>query len=193
LSAKQLVNNLFSTFNSTEVDSGDLEDTRRWRLEWWNEIIDYTFDGPYFWTGKGFGVNLAMVDSFMTGNEDPNTPLLRAPHNGHFDILARSGVPGLTLWLATLGAWTTMLMTNMFYARVRGDDAWVDFFVLIFCYALTIVIEASFGLALEGPMLGIWFWSLFGVGIGSSMIYRAQFNGELSGARQTDVKAVRST
>jgi hypothetical protein len=38
---------------------------------------------------------------------------------------------------------------------------------------MAIVIDASFDVALEGPMLGIWFWCLFGLGIASTMIYRA--------------------
>ena len=36
------------------------------------------------------------------------------------------------------------------------------------------MIDASFDVALEGPMLGIWFWSLFGLGIASTMVYRAR-------------------
>ena len=70
-----------------------------------------------------------------------------------------------------------MLLVNMVHARLRGDNAWADFFVLVFCYVLAIVIDGLFSMPLEGPMLGIWFWSLFGVGIGASMIYRASWRG----------------
>jgi hypothetical protein len=35
------------------------------------------------------------------------------------------------------------------------------------------LINASFDVALEGPMLGIWFWCIIGLGIGSSMLYGA--------------------
>jgi hypothetical protein len=34
------------------------------------------------------------------------------------------------------------------------------------------VINASFDVALEAPMQGIWFWCLIGFGIGTTMIYR---------------------
>ena len=40
-------------------------------------------------------------------------------------------------------------------------------------------IDASFDVALEGPMVGIWFWCLFGFGIASSMIYRWERAGRL--------------
>ena len=38
------------------------EGTVQWRLLWWRNIIHETFFGPYFWTGRGFGVNLAVAD-----------------------------------------------------------------------------------------------------------------------------------
>jgi hypothetical protein len=45
--------------------------------------------------------------------------------------------------------------------------------VLVFCYALGFLIDATFDVTLEGPMAGIWFWSLIGVGTGATMVYRA--------------------
>jgi hypothetical protein len=175
ISATQLVENFTSIFqdSASSPNSGGLEGTKNWRLAWWETIVNYTVDGPYFWTGKGFGVNLALTDGFVAGNDNPRTGLLRSPHNGHFTILARTGVPGLALWILTLGSWSAMLLANTVRARMREDNAWADFFVLIFCYALGFIIEGTFDVALEGPMSGIWFWCLFGVGIGATMIYRA--------------------
>ena len=174
VSAKQLVENVVSTFDSSgSADDGVnvLERTRTWRLEWWKTIFNYTFNGPYFWTGKGFGANLAEDDGFFIQN--PDQAPLRSPHTSHIDILARTGVPGLALWVLMLGAWSTLLLANVIHARMRDDNAWAEFFVLIFCYALAFLVDAAFAMPLEGPMLGIWFWSLIGVGIGGSMIYRA--------------------
>ena len=67
-----------------------------------------------------------------------------------------------------------MLLGAMLVARARNDKQWADLFLLIICYAMAIVINAAFDVTLEGPMQGIWFWSLFGFGIGSVMVYRAQ-------------------
>jgi hypothetical protein len=39
---------------------------------------------------------------------------------------------------------------------------------------MSVIINATFDVALEGPMQGIWFWCLVGFGIGSVMIYRYQ-------------------
>jgi hypothetical protein len=168
ISAKQLVENFISIFGATTSGSGaSLDGTRTWRLEWWNVIFDYTFNGPYFWTGKGFGINLADADGFVAGADN------RSPHNCFVAILARTGVPGLALWLLILGSWSAMLFVNMFRARLAGEQVWADVFLLIFCYALAFIIDGTFDAALEGPVSSIWFWSLFGVGIGATMIYRA--------------------
>jgi hypothetical protein len=174
ISARQLVWNFASIFGFNPHEHGQLADTRSFRLDWWKVIYDYSVNGPYFWTGKGFGINLASVDGFIVG--DPNMPLMRSPHNGHITMLARAGVPGLALWLLTLATWSAMLLVNMFRARWAGDHVWANFFLLIFCYALSTVIDGTFDPALEAPMQGVWFWSLFGVGIGAAMIYRASFS-----------------
>ena len=176
ISARQLIDNFLSIVGSKNVQP-ELAYTSTWRKEWWEEIFNYTLQGPYFWTGKGFGINLALSDGFVEhindATADPARPLTRSPHSCHFTILARAGVPGLALWLLTLATWSAMLLVNTIRATTCGDNTWADFFVLIFCYALAFIIDGTFDVALEGPMAGIWFWSLFGVGIGATMIYRA--------------------
>ena len=84
-----------SPASSRRADSSALEGTKEFRLRWWSDIINYTINGPYFWTGKGFGINLADDDGFQVYADHS----LRAPHNGHIEILARTGVPGLILWI----------------------------------------------------------------------------------------------
>ena len=89
-------------------------------------------------------------------------------------LLARAGVPGLVLWSITLISWIGMQLNAMLTARARGHKRWAELFLFILCYALSILINATFDVTLEGPMQGVWFWCLFGFGIGSAMIYRAQ-------------------
>ena len=64
-------------------------------------------------------------------------------------------------------------MHAMLTARHRGQTDWAGLFLFICCYVMAIIIDATFDVALEGPMLGIWFWCLVGFGMGSVMIYRA--------------------
>lgn len=158
-------------------DEANLDGTKEWRLHWWDAIVDYTFHGPYFWTGKGFGVNLAVADGFVVGQELRGPPV-RSPHSAHMTMLARTGVPGLFLWIATGVSWFAMLFRWMIVARRRGDDRWADVFVWIGCYGAAMIIDGSFDVALEGPMIGIWFWCVFGFGIAATMIYRAAINAD---------------
>ena len=166
---EQIVNNIESVLGG-QTDPG-MDGTKEWRLRWWKAIVEYTFNGPYFWTGKGYGMGLAEADGFVVGLEHGG-PIVRSPHNVHLTILARSGVPGLALWFLMLAAWYAMLTRDVLTARSRGDTPWANMFIWIGCYLAAVVIDATFDVAIEGPMVGIWFWSIFGFGIGASMIYR---------------------
>ncbi len=174
LSFRQVANNVVTIVAS--ADDQREQGTKEWRMQWWNDIIDYTLHGPYFWTGKGFGLNLAIDDGYQVN--DPDLPPLRSPHNGHLTFLARGGVPGLTLWLAVCVSWGVTVMRLFFVARARDDRTWSRFFLFLFAYWIAALINSTFDVALEGPMLGIWFWSLHGLGIGAAILYRAELNAQ---------------
>ena len=170
VSAGQFLANVVSILDDDAP--AELSGTKQWRLMWWAKIQDYTLNGPYFWTGKGFGIGLAEDDGFVVWETEGQTTV-RSPHNATITMLARTGVPGVTLWLLLLVSWFAMMMSSMVEARRRGEQDWANAFLFVAGYLLAILINASFDVALEGPMLGIWFWCLFGLGVGASMIYRA--------------------
>jgi hypothetical protein len=165
----QFLANVTSVLGDSE--SGNLDDTKEWRLEWWRTIVNYTIHGEYFWWGKGFGPNLSETDGFRVGT---GTPALRSPHSVHMTFLARTGVSGLMLWLTMLAVWFATIFRNLSVARRNGETAWAGFFIFIACYVVAVLVDASFDVAIEGPMLRLWFWTLIGVGIGGSMIYWSQ-------------------
>jgi hypothetical protein len=172
VSAHQIVENAKSIIGQSGQQT---EGTKQWRLNWWNIIMNDTIHGPNFWTGRGFGINLADADGFAgTGDPRDPRPPTRSPHNVHMTLLARAGVPGVMLWALVLVSWFAMLTRAMLTARARGHEQWADLFLFVACYIIAILINATFDVALEGPMQGIWFWCLFGFGIGSVMVYRAQ-------------------
>lgn len=169
-SARQLLLNVVSVVDSDDV--GDLDDTKTWRLDWWGKIADYTLHGEYFWTGKGFGINLATDDGFQVNEQES----LRSPHNGHMNILARAGVPGLALWIGLQIAWLIMMGNAYLLARHRKDAQWSGFFVLLMAYWAALMFNAAVDVYFEGPMGGVWYWSIVGMGIGSVWVYR-QYGG----------------
>jgi O-antigen ligase len=120
-------------------------------------------------------VNLADAHGFQDRPE-ADSPLLRNPHNVFMTMLARAGVPGVTLWIAALVSWFGMIMSAMRNARRRGEAQWANCFLFIGCYVMSILIDATFDVAIEGPMLGIWFWCMVGFGIGSVMLYESHLS-----------------
>jgi O-antigen ligase len=141
--------------------NSQLEGTKAFRLAWWTKIVDYTFHGPYFWMGKGFGINLATDDGFQQVGDDT----LRAPHNSHLSVLARMGVPGFLLWILLQAGFALLLLRALLaYRRAHDKElAAVAAWVLVFWTA--IMVNTSFDPYLEGPQGGIWFWVLFGLGL----------------------------
>lgn len=160
ISFDQVVANATSIFGDQPQDRSN-EATKEWRLQWWGAISDYTFGGRYFWTGKGFGVNLANDDGFQVAADES----LRAPHSIDFDLLARTGVPGLFLWLTLNAAFGIAVLRAAFRAHRAGRMFWVQVLGWVFVYWLAAFINGSFDVYLEGPQGGIWFWAVMGLGL----------------------------
>lgn len=167
ISVGQLVDNLTSVF-SDQPNSVN-QATKEWRVQWWNTIVNYTVNGPYFWTGKGFGINLADADGFQVTSDGS----LRAPHSTHLEILARAGVPGLLLWISFNIAFGLSLLRAAFRAFKRAP-AWLPILGWVVVYWLAALIDGSFDVYLGSPQGGIWFWSVVGLGIGVIRLAGAQ-------------------
>lgn len=157
----QMAASVSSAFGSTEHQ--ELEGSKEWRLGWWNNIIDYTVRGPYFWTGKGFGVNLAVEDG-PPGLTAEDTAL-RSPHNGNMTVLARMGVPGLLIWAALNISFVVRLFAAYRRANRAGLMFWARVDLWVLCFWLALMINLSFDVYLEGPVGGMWFWSIIGLGV----------------------------
>ncbi len=166
VSVRQYAENATSIFTGSDSDGG----TKEWRLNWWTDIINYTVHGRYFWTGKGFGPNLADIDGYQT--ESDEAAPLRSPHNAHMTILARGGVPELSLWILALGSWFVAVIYQLMEARRLRDDWWAAVFGFLLTYWTMIVVASSFDVVLEGPVMGIWFWTIHGIGLAALILYR---------------------
>jgi O-antigen ligase len=159
ISPQQVVENFTSVFSTG--GRSELQGTREWRTDWWKGIVAYTFAGQYFWTGKGYGVNLAYADGVMPSEESS----VRSPHNSHLTILGRSGVPGLALWLLLQSVFAVTLWRTYRFARKAEQETAAKLCIFVLAYWLAMMVNASFDPYLEGPQGGIWYWSLMGFGI----------------------------
>jgi hypothetical protein len=170
VSADQIVDNLRSIVGG-KSNTSNLEGTRAWRLSWWQDIIDYTVHGPYFWMGKGFGINLADDDDYQgTVNGLPN----RSPHNIQMTVLARSGVPGLAIWSLLHITFALAMAVAFFRARRERRDWWARVNLWILSFYVAFMVNAAFDVFLEGPQGGVWFWCLIGFGIAALEAQRAK-------------------
>ena len=156
---EQMIENLLSVFGPSS-DPG-LSGTREFRLAWWGTIVDYTLFGDYFWAGKGFGINLADDDGFQSTADGS----LRAPHNSHMTVLARMGVPAFVLWLGLQAAFAVGLLRATLAFRRAGDLQLASIGAWVLVYWFAMAVNTSFDPYLEGPQGGIWFWSVFGLGL----------------------------
>ncbi|MDZ4848792.1 MAG: O-antigen ligase family protein [Pirellulaceae bacterium] len=166
-SAQQIVEGILSVVESSE--DKDLDSTKQWRIRWWTDIVNYTWNGDYFWMGKGFGINLADSDGYQ-GTQWQGQ--LRSPHNGHFTMLARAGVPGFVLWIIPQALWFCLLLTCSLKSQISGQRRWNSLFVFLLAYWAALILRATFDVFLEGPVGGIWFWAIYGIGLSATVIYR---------------------
>jgi hypothetical protein len=167
LSVAQLSTDIVSIFDS-QSQSSDEQSTKKWRITWWTKIVDYTIFGDYFWTGKGFGINLATDDHFQLDRWQT----VRSPHSGHMGILAREGVPGFALWISLNLLWVFTLASRFLHAKLRGRKNWCALIIVVIAFWLASIIVISFGVELEGPMVGIPFWCNYGIGLAIIYTYR---------------------
>jgi O-Antigen ligase len=166
MSFEQVIKGFASIFSESDDDA--LSGSKDWRMKWWTDIVNYTFNGKYFLMGKGFGINLATDDGYQVDAEET----LRSPHNGHMTMLARTGVPGFTIWALLQFTWGMMIVRAYVRARKRRHVNWSGLFMFLGAYWAAFMANTTFDVFLEGPMGGIWFWCIYGAGIGCVYIYK---------------------
>ncbi|HLX61351.1 MAG TPA: O-antigen ligase family protein [Planctomycetota bacterium] len=154
----------------------------KWRLTFWRRCIDETLHrAPLF--GLGFGTNLTEL---LRGT--PDWPMFedsqnaakygsrnRHPHSAHVTVFARLGGLGLALWIALLALvflrqwsalwnyrgilWLKGLSTPTELTRFCDFPAETMLLSVWLIYLLAM----SFGVVLENPFGGIWFWTITGL------------------------------
>jgi hypothetical protein len=145
---EQVALNFTSIFSTSE--EGGLNDNKIWRLLWWGQIIDYTFNGPFFVAGKGLGISLADDDQILTTDLEGD---LRSPHNFSLSVLARYGVFIFTIWLY----WIILQLKRIKTINLSKLQ------LVIICIQIAFLFNAHFDVFLEGPMGAFPFWVFVGI------------------------------
>jgi len=145
-----------------EADPSNVEGTAGWRLIWWQRLYAEVMKrNPAF--GLGFGESLHVYHPLLESIDEEF--VVRSPHNFNITVFTRMGIVGLLLWVGIvvigIGAvfravWQGSVGGRAYTAERRDELAfWV---VMLVCT----VVNSSFGVLMEGPVLGIWFWFALG-------------------------------
>jgi hypothetical protein len=140
--------------------SGDNANAR-WRLAYWRFLIGRALQHPLFGVGFGHGAhfqwNGIVYDARSGDPRDGND--LTPPHNSFVNILYRTGFFGFLALSALIAvaagrAWRTLrLVPASRRALVAGASAALGF----------IIVTCSLNVALEGPYMSVFFWSVLAV------------------------------
>ena len=168
-STTQLVTNLASIFGHGDKEQ---EGTVEWRKAFWSDVLHDSLSEKYIVAGQGFGPNLY----YKYRSDAPDAvgrkcfcsavqtdQVLRNPHNSHLDILARTGMTGLVLWLLLWGAWCSCAV-GAFRQRRRRPKAHRDISLWLSAGIVSALLNAFFDPALEAPHAAIWLWVVVGFG-----------------------------
>lgn len=152
---------------ATHVDRFSREELGRstgaWRTSWWKSLYDrVNRDSPFL--GLGFGQSLSIYSPYLKGDEKNPWPV-RSPHSVNMTVFARMGYVGALVWLCILalgvgGLWYKLLQPGV--SRVNSSDLAESVFWASLLTAAWV--NSSFGVLMEGPVLGFWFWFALGFG-----------------------------
>jgi hypothetical protein len=152
-----------------EISTAATSGTAYWRRTWWDNITGKVHaDNPAF--GLGFGFNLGRLNPFLAGDEKAANPV-RSPHNYNMTVFGRMGYFGLGLWGAILALGLGRLFVRVRRGSVGGRPYTLERRkeLTFWLMALTAIwVNASFGVLMEGPVLGIPFWLFLGFASGRS-------------------------
>jgi O-antigen ligase len=160
-SASQLIENVASIGGAG--GSGNLAGTVAGRDLLWSLIFHKQVADGNLIDGAGFGLNLAywVGDTQVTYGADP----LRSPHNSHLDVLARTGLVGLSMWIALWFGWYWRLIAGCRRLARRGLYARRQVAVLCLVATTAILVSSFFDPQLEGAQVAALLWTAFGAGV----------------------------
>ncbi len=159
LSVNQVIENVQSI--SQEARSGSrFDNTTQWRLNLWGDVMEDVLRQDRVYAGLGFGENLAIRYDVIPRSSVP----LRNPHNSHLSVIARMGTVGAFLWVAMFGTWFLQLAKSRRRYRDLGEERRANLSTWVMLAMSAILINAFFDPTIEGPQVGVWAWTLFGMG-----------------------------
>ena len=145
-------------------DSTDVEfkgDNNRFRLVWWQTVVEETIDrDPWFGLGFGYDLAAAFLQRYYPGSDEEFST--RSPHSILLTAFGRTGLVGLAALagIVVTMAWRTWRTLHTDERHSAAQSYWMAAWVLF--------TSACFGVVLEGPMGAVVFWTVLGLANASS-------------------------
>ena len=141
-----------ATTDYSELKAGN----NRWRRELWTSFIDDTSVSPVF--GRGFGFDF-LAHFLVAGDSETG---LRAAHNFYVTFYGRMGIIGIVVFLIITG----QIIVGGIRAALAVRAGWLSLSSLGFwCSIWAILVSATVGVVLEGPVGAVVFWTFFGIAV----------------------------
>jgi O-Antigen ligase len=152
-----------------EISATATSGTAYWRMIWWDNITQEVHGtNPAF--GLGFGRNLGELNPYLQGDKESAWPV-RSPHNFNMTVFGRMGYFGLGLWATILALGLGRLFLRVVRGAVGGLRYTLERRKELAFWLMALVaiwVNSSFGVLMEGPVLGIPFWFFLGFASGRS-------------------------
>ncbi len=152
-----------------DADPSNPTGTANWRVIWWQHLYAVVMKtDPVF--GLGFGESLHVYHPLLSAEHGIFE--VRSPHNFNVTVFTRMGIAGFVLWVAVLLIGIGTLFGRVWWGMARGEPYTPDrrdeltFWVMML---VATVVNSSFGVLMEGPVLGIWFWFALGFSSGRAL------------------------
>ena len=151
-----LLSAIVDSFNP-DAATGEFQNAN-WRLDYWNYLVRKTVDHPAF--GVGFGKPAAFEWALRVyDTRDGGPESVSPPHNSFVNILYRTGLLGFAA-LVALFVIAVVRTLRLIRASAREERPPV---VALLALAAFIVVIASLNVALEGPYMAMFFWTVVGL------------------------------
>lgn len=161
ISYEQFEENIKSTFLIEEEHyQGRALGTIKWRLNWWQNLFNEAVQNQYYFTGKGFGSDIASAYIYASHIEKG----VRSPHNFFVGISIRGGWLMAISWLILVFGLVLTLLKRWFTTK--------DKLYLFLSFSLiSFFFNSNFDVYLENPMGAIPFWFFIGISLWINRFY----------------------
>lgn len=156
-----LVATIGDSFSNSESGTGAYAN-QSWRLAFWRYMLRQTVKSPVFGVGFGKPANFrwhgTLYDARRDDPSDPNN--VTGPHNSFVNLFYRTGVVGAGAFVALVAVALWRVRRGLMLRPSYAERSRIVGLTALFVFAVVI---ASLNVALEGPFMSLFFWTILGL------------------------------